>query len=56
MRCLPGDGIVHWGVVGTGSGIPDYFVSQPLWPYLPTGSGKRVHHPPPALEEYSSHI
>ena len=27
MRCLPGGRIVHWGVVGTGSGVPDHFVS-----------------------------
>lgn len=30
MRCLPGSRIVHWGVVGTGSGVPDHFcLSQP---------------------------
>lgn len=27
MRCLPEGRIVHWGAVGTGSGVPDHFVS-----------------------------
>lgn len=36
---------MHQGVVGTGSGVPDLFSSQPLWPWLPTGAGKRVHCP-----------
>lgn len=26
----PGGRIVHWRVVGTGSEVPDHFVSQPL--------------------------